>query len=140
MIQDLSAAKPWRDVDGPSLVRAAAALQLLPENIQRLVRLQRLAAIGAALPARPEAPRKSPSRLRSLLKDPLVSGPNVRSGEDPYDDLYTAEVPFHGGPHLVAQGLTSRSAHTAGLLEPVGKGSRPLVDRGVGAVNGDRAT
>ena len=24
--------------------------------------------------------------------------------------------------------------------EPVGKGSRPLVDRGVGAVNGDRAT
>jgi len=116
MIQDLSAAKPWRDVDGPSLVRAAAALQLLPENIQRLVRLQRLAAIGAALPARPEAPRMSPSRLRSLLKDPLVSGPNVRSGEDPYDDLYTAEVPFHGGPHLVAQGLTSRSAHTAGLL------------------------
>ena len=51
MIQDLSAAKPWRDVDGPSLVRAAAALQLLPENIQRLVRLQRLAAIGAALPS-----------------------------------------------------------------------------------------
>lgn len=108
--------KPWVDVDGPSLVCSAAALQLLPENIERLVRLQRLAAIGAALPARPGASRLSPSRLRGLLKDQLVSGPDVRSGEDPYDDVYTAEVPFHGGPHLVMQGLTSRAAHTASLL------------------------
>jgi hypothetical protein len=114
--QDLSGTKPWIDVDGPSLVRSAAALQLLPENIERLVRLQRLAAVGAALPGRPDVPRLSPSRLRGLLKDPLISGPEVRSHEDPYDDLCTAEIPFHGGPHLVMQGLTSRAAHTASLL------------------------
>ncbi|MFC9946712.1 hypothetical protein [Streptomyces pratensis] len=124
------AGKPWQDVDGPSLVASAAALQLLPENIPRLVRLQRLAAIGACLPSRPGAPRLSPSKVRALLKDPLVSAPHVRAQEDLYDDLYTAEVSFHGGPRLVAQGLTSRCAHTLGLmlrsiLSPVGRATLP---------------
>jgi hypothetical protein len=124
------AGKPWQDVDGPSLVASAAALQLIPENIPRLVRLQRLAAIGACLPSRPGAPRLSPSRIRALLKDPLVSGPDIRAQEDLYDDLYTAEVSFHGGPCLVAQGLTSRCAHTLGLmlrsiLGPAGQAALP---------------
>ncbi|WP_143681770.1 hypothetical protein [Actinacidiphila glaucinigra] len=108
--------KPWDAVDGPSLVRSAAALQLIPENIPCLVRLQRLAAVGACLPHRPDAPRLSPSRLRSLLKDPVISSPTVRAQEDPYNDLYTAEVPFHGGPYLIAQGLTERSAYTVSLV------------------------
>jgi hypothetical protein len=43
-------ALPWAELDGPSLVGCAAALQLLPENIPCLTRAQRLAAIGAALP------------------------------------------------------------------------------------------
>jgi len=107
---------PWVEVDGQSLVSAASALQLMPQNIPRLLRLQRLAAIGAALPSRPGAPRLSPSRLRAILKHPMVSNSDVRSQEDPYDDLYTAEVPFYGGPHLIIQGLTSQSADTAALL------------------------
>jgi len=122
--------RPWQDVDGPSLAACAAALQLLPQNIPRLLRLQRLAAIGAALPHRPNAVRLSPSKLRALLKDPLVSGPNARAQEDPYDDIYTSEVPFHGGPYLVAQGLTSHAAHTLTLLltaalGPVGRAELP---------------
>ncbi|MFF2063814.1 hypothetical protein ACFVWZ_18740 [Streptomyces sp. NPDC058200] len=116
MAKFVSDVKPWNAVDGPSLVRSAAALQLMPENIPCLVRLQRLAAVGACLPSRPEAPRLSPSRLRSLLKDSLISSAAVRSQEDPYNDLYTAEVPFHGGPYLVAQGLTESSAYTLGLI------------------------
>ncbi|MFF1873001.1 hypothetical protein [Kitasatospora herbaricolor] len=122
--------RPWQDVDGPSLAACAAALQLLPQNIPRLLRLQRLAAIGAALPHRPNAVRLSPSKLRALLKDPLVSSSTVRAQEDPYDDLYIAEVPFHGGPYLVAQGLTSHAAHTLTLLltaalGPVGRTELP---------------
>ena len=109
-------ARPWAELDGPSLVGCAAALQLLPENIPYLIRAQRLAAIGAALPARPDARPLSPSRLRALLKDPLISGEYVRSQEDPYDDVYVEEVAFHGGPRLVLQGLTSHSAHTARIL------------------------
>jgi len=88
--------RPWANLDGPSVVSSAAALQLLKENIPYLVRIQRLAAIGAALSARPDAPPLSPSGLRALLKHPLVSGDNVRSHEDPYDDVYVEEVAFTG--------------------------------------------
>ncbi|MGW3556285.1 hypothetical protein ACWDNT_02725 [Streptomyces sp. NPDC000963] len=116
MTKFVSDTKPWNMVDGPSLVRSAAALQLIPENVPCLVRLQRLAAVGACLPSRPEAPRLSPSRIRSLLKDPVIGSAAVRSQEDPYNDLYTAEVPFHGGPYLITQGLTERSAYTLGLI------------------------
>ncbi|WP_405822918.1 hypothetical protein OG705_23930 [Streptomyces sp. NBC_00838] len=116
MTKFVSDTKPWNTVDGPSLVRSAAALQLIPENVPCLVRLQRLAAVGACLPSRPEAPRLSPSRIRSLLRDPVIGSAAVRSQEDPYNDLYTAEVPFHDGPYLIAQGLTERSAYTLGLI------------------------
>src|SRR6266545_2885975 len=127
--------RPWANLDGPSVVSSAAALQLLKENIPYLVRIQRLAAIGAALSARPDAPPLSPSGLRALLKHPLVSGDNVRSHEDPYDDVYVEEVAFHGGPRLVMQGLTSRSAHTLRILlsaifSPVSLGlPRPYVQQ-----------
>ncbi len=107
---------PWAEVDGPSLVSCAAGLQLLGENIPCLLRIQRLAAIGASLPARPGAPFLAPSRLRALLKHEYVAGEMVRSQEDPYDDLYVEEVAFHGGPRLVLQGLTSHSAHTVQVL------------------------
>ena len=89
---------PWPRLDGPSLVSCAAALQLLPENIPVLIRLQRLAAIGAALPVAPDARPLSSSGLRALLKDPLISGEYVRGQEDPYEDVYVEEVAFHGGP------------------------------------------
>ena len=88
----------------------------MPENIPCLLRLQRFAAIGAALPARPDAPPLSPSRLRAVLKHPLIAGKSVRAQEDPYDDIYVEEVAFHGGPRLVLQGLTNHSAHTVRVL------------------------
>ncbi|MEU7011884.1 hypothetical protein [Streptomyces sp. NPDC046332] len=108
--------RAWDVVDGPSLVRCAAGLQLMRENIPCLVRLQRLAAVGAGLPRRPDAPPLSPSRLRSLLKEPVIGDEIVRAQEDPYGDLYTAEVAFHGGPYLIAQGLAERSAYTISLM------------------------
>ena len=109
-------ARPWAELDGPSLASSAAALQLLPENIPCLLRAQRLAAIGAALPARRAAPPLSPSRLRAVLKHPLIAGPDVLSQEDPYEEVFVEEVAFHGGPRLVLQGLTNHSAHTARVL------------------------
>lgn len=108
-------AAPWCELDGPTVAAAAAGLQLLPGNIARLLRLQRLAAIGSALPPRPTAPRLSPSRLRSILKHELLSA-EVRPYEDHYDDLYTHEVSFHDGPHLTLAGLTPRSPQAVALL------------------------
>jgi hypothetical protein len=107
---------PWRGLDGPAMASCAAALQLMPENIPYLTRAQRLAAVGAALPAVPDARPLATSRLRALLKDPIISGEDVRLQEDPYEDVYVEEVIFHGGPRLVLQGLTSHSAHTARVL------------------------
>jgi hypothetical protein len=88
----------------------------MPENIPFLVRLQRLAAVGTALPPYRDARPLSPTRLRALLKDPLISGEDVRQQEDPYDDLYVEELIFHTGPRLVIQGLTNHSAHTLRIL------------------------
>src|ERR1017187_659351 len=107
---------PWANLDGPSLAGCAAALQLMPENIPYLTRAQRLAAIGAALHASPHARTLSPSGLRALLKQPLISGERVRRAEDPYEQVYVEEVVFHGGRALVLQGLTTHSAHTVRIL------------------------
>ena len=52
------------------------------------------------------------------MKHPLVSGPDLRAHQDPYDDVYIVEVPFHGAPRRVLQGLTSQSAGTLNLLLP----------------------
>jgi hypothetical protein len=117
--------RPWAELDGPSLAVSAAALQLMPENIPYLVRAQRLAAIGVALPARPGLQPLSTTRLRALLKHPLISGDEVRAQEDPYEELYVEEIAFHGGPRLVLQGLTSHSAHTARMLLQAIFGSPP---------------
>lgn len=116
----------WTSVDGPTLVASAAGLQLFEENVPCLVRLQRLAAIGAALPHQPTALPLNPSRLRSLVRQAPVDTSDVRSQEDLYDDLYVEEVPFYGGASLVLQGLTNRSAHTlrvllAGIFGPPGQ-------------------
>lgn len=104
--------QPWVGLDGPSVAMAAAALQLLPQNIPCLLRTQRLAAVGAALPARPQTRSLTPSGLRRLLREPVIDDDAVRQQEDSYDDIYVDEVFFQGGPKLVLQGLTSRSAHT----------------------------
>jgi len=108
-------ARPWAQLDGPSLASSAAALQLLPENIPCLLRAQLLAAIGAALPARPGVRPLSSSQLRAALKDPDVSGESVRAEEDPYEQPYVEEVAIDE-PRLVLQGLTNHSAHTIRML------------------------
>jgi len=108
--------RPWVSVNGAKLAAAAAALQLVPENIGFLIRLQRLAAVGVSLLSQTQPTRVSPSNLRALLKEAIVSGPTIQSYEDPYADIYTAEIPSSRGPLLVIQGLTERSGHTAKLL------------------------
>lgn len=112
--------EPWESLDGPSLVAAASGLQLLPQNIHCLARLQRLAAIGASLPPRPDAPLLTPSRLKSVLKNDFVGGQLVKSQEDEYEGEYVVEVIFDGGPRTAIQGLTAGSAYAVqSLLQTV---------------------
>lgn len=98
---------PWVGLDGPAVVASAAALQLLPANAPGLVRAERLAAVGCALPSRAGTPTITPSRLRALLVHLTVGGEAARAQEDTFDDVYVDEVMFHGGPRLVLQGLVT---------------------------------
>ena len=92
-----------RTVDGPSVVAAASALMLLPQNASRHLRLHRMAALGMALEDR-QIPAASPSAIRALLKTDEVGGPNVLREEDPYSDVLVQSIDFAGGPYLVSPG------------------------------------
>lgn len=102
---------------GPSLVAAASALMLLPENASRHVRLYRLAAAGMALPDHGEQ-SISPSALRSLLKNEELSGINIQQQEDQYSEVLVQSVTFAGGPYLVSGGSGEHSlADLESLIE-----------------------
>lgn len=108
--------KPWTGLNGANLAASAAALQLVPENMGFLIRLQRLALIGVSLPKSGHTQAVSPGKLRSLLNHSLINGFEIRELEDPYSDLYSVEIPTTLGPRKVIQGLTEKSGHTAKLL------------------------
>jgi len=92
-----------RTVDGPSVVAAASALMLLPENASRHLRLHRMAALGMALEDRQVSAAIS-SAIRALLKVDDVGGPDVLRQEDPYSDVLVQSIDFAGGPYLVSSG------------------------------------
>ena len=92
-----------RTVDGPSVVAAASALMLLPENASRHLRLHRMAALGMALEDR-QISAASSSAIRALLKIDDVGGPDVLRQEDPYSDVLVQSIDFAGGPYLVSSG------------------------------------
>src|SRR5687767_1863834 len=92
-----------RTLDGPSLVAAASALMLLPENASRHIRLHRMAALGMAIEDR-QISAASSSAVRALLKIDDVGGPDVLQQEDPYSDVLVQSIDFAGGPYLVSSG------------------------------------
>lgn len=92
-----------RTVDGPSVVAAASALMLLPENASRHLRLHRMAALGMSLDDR-QISAASSSAIRALLKIDDVGGPDVLREEDPYSDVLVQSIDFAGGPYLVSSG------------------------------------
>lgn len=93
-----------RGVDGPSLVAAAGALMLLPQNASHLIQLHRLAAVGMALSDR-GMPPASPSAVRALLHRKDIGGPDIQRLEDPHSEVLVQSVNFVGGPYLVSSGI-----------------------------------
>lgn len=92
-----------RHIDGPSIVAAASGLMLLPTNASRLIRLQRLAALGMALADTGAGPA-SPSAIRSVLKQEDIGGSSILTMEDPYSEALVQSISFSGGPYLVSGG------------------------------------
>lgn len=103
--------EPFDPVD---LLATAGALELVPENAERALRLQALAQAVAGLQVRRALPSISASRLRHILGGPELSG--LAHGEDPFPNAFVEEVPFYQGSYSVFPGTTSGSAYTFKLL------------------------
>ena len=88
------------------LLSAVAGLQLLPENAERIVRLEALAyrvACGQSSRSR----RIAPHSLRELCNSPVLG--TIAHAEDPFDSVFCEEVPFHGGSYRVLPGINEHA-------------------------------
>lgn len=113
-----------RGVDGPSLVAAAGALMLLPQNASHLIQLHRLAAVGMALSDR-GMPLASPSIVRALLHRKDIGGPDIQRLEDPHSEVLVQSVNFVGGPYLVSSGICEHAvADLEDLIDAVFRDQR----------------
>lgn len=107
---------PWRDMDGPTLLATASTLQLNPQNISWLLRLQRLASIAATLPEVPSARMPSPWKIQKLLSLQGINDRGTKHQQDPYEGVYVVEVPSPAGPRLTIQGIATNAGIIAQSL------------------------
>jgi len=88
------------------LLSAVAGLQLLPENAERIVRLEALAyriASGQSNRSR----RIAPHSLRNLCNSPALG--TIAHAEDPFDSVFCEEMCFHGGSYRVLPGINEHA-------------------------------
>ena len=103
---------------GCSLVDLAASiggLQLMQENANYLLRLERAAAAVGAL-SEGGGRGVTNSYLRSMLNGPPLADSHTISNEDQFAETFVQEVSFFGGPYLATPGLGERSVETVQLL------------------------
>ena len=92
--------------DRIDLLSAVAGLQLLPENAERVVRLEALAhriTSGQSNRSR----RIAPHSLRDLCNSPALG--TIAHAEDPFDSVFCEELSFHGGSYRVLPGINEHA-------------------------------
>lgn len=92
--------------DRIDLLSAVAGLQLLPENAERIVRLEALAdriARGQSNRSRGIAPHS----LRELCSLPALGA--IAHAEDPFESVFCEEMSFHGGSYRVLPGINEHA-------------------------------
>ena len=92
--------------DRIDLLSGVAGLQLLPENAERVVRLEALAhriTSGQSNRSR----RIAPHSLRDLCNSPALG--TIAHAEDPFDSVFCEEVSFHGGSYRVLPGVNEHA-------------------------------
>jgi hypothetical protein len=102
---------PFDPVD---FLATAGALELLPENAERALRLQAFADVAASLQTRQGFNTISVLRLRQLLSGPELQG--LAHGEDPFPNAFVEEVSFFGGSYAVFPGTASGVGYTFRIL------------------------
>lgn len=95
--------------DPVDLLSASAALQLMPENADRMIRLETLSHVAAAVPTRSSKLKIAPKHLAKACNTfPLGEGSLVHA-EDPFDNPFTEELSFYGGSYICFPGTTEGS-------------------------------
>ena len=112
------------------LLAAIGALQLLPENSDRFVRLEAFAHIASSLPLNESKPKMSHGRLKSITNKGFLTSIEVASYEDPQEYAFTESFGFDGGPFTVFPGPADETTHILqNLLKAIFKHPEPLSDR-----------
>jgi len=94
--------------DPVDLLATVAALQLLPENADRLIRIEALAHVAGGLQADRDKPKISLSKLRSILNSPPLSD-EIAQAEDPFPNPFVEEIAFFAGPTRSSQPYKRRN-------------------------------
>ena len=98
-----------------AVATAVGGLQVVPDNAGAIWRLEVLAGLAAEQPHRAgQRPLDSASLRRILTEGGVASA--ASSAEDPFEELLTEEIAFHGGSYLVGAGISIDSPYTLRLL------------------------
>jgi len=102
--------------DSADIVAAIAALQLMPANAGRAIRLEALA--HAAMSVRPASGRRppSPGRLRQICRSPELAA--LAPLEDPCDNPFTEDFTSIGGSYTAFSGILEEPTY---VLRQLGK-------------------
>lgn len=101
-------------LDGFDLASALGGLMVLPENSERLARLEAAAEVAASLSVDPGKAGATPEQLDDLLNRSWLAS-NVED-DDPAPGLFTKAVIYHGGSFVVFQGTDIEPAYTLSTL------------------------
>ncbi|MCI0330695.1 MAG: hypothetical protein L0196_07055 [candidate division Zixibacteria bacterium] len=103
-------AAPILAYDAFDLAACIGALQLVPENADRTLRLETAGALIASL--KQDDTIRPPISSRKL--DAWLNGPpfatDIAWAEDPFDSLFAEEVTFYGGSYTVFPGIAEESS------------------------------
>lgn len=98
-----------------AVATAVAGLHVVGGNAGAIWRLEVLAGLAAEQPRRPAQRALDSASLRRMLTEGgLASAASI--AEDPFEELLTEEIAFHGGSHLVGAGISVDSPYTLRLL------------------------
>ena len=91
--------------DPLDLAAKIAALQLVPENVDRLVRLYGAVGVAATIASSAGQPSISANKLRRFVNEPPLSDSAFATGEDPFNNPFAEVLTFHGGSYVVFPGV-----------------------------------
>ncbi len=122
------------EYDPVDLLAKIAALQLYPENADRVMRLDALSHIAACLPPETNKTKISKNKLNKICNMEPLGNSYIKMSEDPCDVPFTEAFTFFGGSYIVFPGIaqdvvfTLKHLSAAIFLLPEFKQNKPIVD------------